>query len=61
MGQAYLPKAVTSYNEAINRGQAEIEEEGLASKDGVQNEINELFEQAREEALVTTDFSELFS
>lgn len=47
---------MASYNEAINRGQAEIEEEGLALKDGVQNKINELFEQAQKEALVTTNF-----
>ena len=62
LGQAYLHRAVSSYNEAVERGQGEADTDAVASElDGGQNEsIDELFNQAREEALVTSEVSELF-
>lgn len=66
LGQKYLARAIALYNESIERGQGgtdAIDEDALASEpDEGENEIvDELFNRAQEEALVTSEVLELFT
>lgn len=65
-GQAYLPQAVALYNDFIEKRQKGIDranKDTLALElDRSQNKnVNELFNQAQNEALVTLELSELFT
>lgn len=62
LSQAYLHWAVSSYNKAVEKGQSKADEDAVALElDGGQNKsVDELFNQAQEEALGISEVSELF-
>lgn len=66
LGQTYLARAIASYNESIERGQGRTDaadEDALASEinRGQNKSVDELFNRARDEALVSLEVSELFT
>ena len=60
LGQDHLPRAVKVYKEAVRKNSVDIERTLMPDDESGNEAVDELFRQAREDAAVTSDLTEMF-